>query len=162
LKAIIAIPILTVMVAACADAGDRADVPATASTEAATTYAPNLGVDLQQMQRQESGLYIQELQQGTGEPLRAGQTAVVHYTGWLPDGREFDSSRGPGGSPFQLVVGRGDVIRGWDEGLQGMRPGGRRRLVLPPSLAYGVQGAGGGVIPPNATLVFDVELVEVR
>jgi FKBP-type peptidyl-prolyl cis-trans isomerase FkpA len=153
------IPICVAVTAAgCADAGDR---NAVASSEVATTYAPALNVDLQRMTRQESGLYMQDLQEGSGEPLRAGQRAVVSYTGWLPDGREFDSSRQPGREPFQVAVGAGEVIAGWDEGLQGMRPGGRRLLVLPPSLAYGTAGAG-GVIPPNATLIFDVELLEVR
>ena len=101
---------------------------------------------------------------GTGEPIKSGQIAVVHYTGWLYDsaaadhhGQQFDSSR-THGSPFRFPVGGGRVIRGWDEGVVGMKVGGRRELVIPPDLGYGAQGAG-GVIPPNATLLFDVELL---
>jgi FKBP-type peptidyl-prolyl cis-trans isomerase FkpA len=161
---IIALAVATVSIAACGDAADREAAPAApavASTEVTTTYARDLDVDLTRMTRLESGLYIEDLQEGAGEPVEAGQTALVQYTGWLPDGTQFDTSRQPGRRPFDVVVGAGEVIQGWDEGLQGMRVGGRRRLVIPPALAYGTEGAG-GVIPPNATLVFDVELVEVR
>jgi FKBP-type peptidyl-prolyl cis-trans isomerase FkpA len=140
---------------------DRAPAPAVASPDVTTTYAPELNVDLTNMTRLESGLYIQDLAEGEGEAVEAGQVALVQYTGWLPDGTLFDSSRQPGRSPFDLVVGRGEVIEGWDQGLPGMRVGGRRLLVIPPTLGYGTEGAG-GVIPPNATLIFDVELVEVR
>jgi FKBP-type peptidyl-prolyl cis-trans isomerase len=140
---------------------DRAAPPAIASSEVATTYAPELNVDLSRMTRLESGLHLEDLEEGRGEPVQAGQMVLVHYTGWLADGSRFDSSREPGRRPFDLVVGRGEVIEGWEQGLVGMREGGRRMLVIPPSLGYGTRGAG-GVIPPNATLVFDVELVEVR
>jgi FKBP-type peptidyl-prolyl cis-trans isomerase FkpA len=104
---------------------------------------------------------------GTGATATAGSRVTVRYTGWLYDpgqpenkGRQFDSSGTGTLSPF--VLGAGSVIRGWDQGLVGMRVGGQRRLVIPPELAYGSQGAGGGVIPPNATLVFDCELVAVQ
>jgi FKBP-type peptidyl-prolyl cis-trans isomerase len=107
-----------------------------------------------------------DLQEGTGAMATSGQTASVNYTGWLyednaPDnkGKQFDSSIGRG--PFEFRLGAGQVIRGWDQGVQGMKVGGQRRLVLPPEFAYGARGAG-GVIPPNATLVFDVELLGVR
>jgi FKBP-type peptidyl-prolyl cis-trans isomerase FkpA len=133
--------------------------PALNSPDVATTYAPALGVDLAQMTRTESGLHIHDLEVGTGNVAAAGDRVVVHYTGWLADGSRFDSS--VGASPFEVVIGTGEVIRGWDEGIPGMRAGGRRRLVIPPALAYGAQGAG-GVIPPGATLIFDVELLEVR
>jgi FKBP-type peptidyl-prolyl cis-trans isomerase len=107
-----------------------------------------------------------DLSDGTGPMAASGKTATVNYTGWLysetaPDnkGKQFDSSIGRG--PFSFRLGAGQVIRGWDQGVQGMKVGGQRRLVLPPDFAYGTSGAG-SVIPPNATLVFDVELLEVR
>jgi FKBP-type peptidyl-prolyl cis-trans isomerase FkpA len=112
-------------------------------------------------------LDITDLRVGTGPSVTAGQTAVVHYTGWLwsdtaPEnkGGKFDSSRDRG-EPFAFRVGGRQVIAGWDQGVAGMQVGGERRLVIPPELGYGARGAG-GVIPPNATLVFDVELVDVR
>lgn len=108
----------------------------------------------------DSGLKFDDLAVGDGEQAAAGQRVVVHYTGWLSDGRKFDSSVDRN-EPFSFALGRGQVIRGWDEGVAGMRVGGKRRLTIPPQLGYGAQGAG-GVIPPNATLVFDVELLEIR
>ncbi len=107
-----------------------------------------------------SGLHYEDEVEGTGTSPQRGQTAVVHYTGWLTDGTKFDSSRDRG-QPFSFVVGRGQVIKGWDEGVTTMKIGGKRRLTLPPDLGYGARGAG-GVIPANATLIFDVELLEVR
>jgi FKBP-type peptidyl-prolyl cis-trans isomerase FkpA len=105
---------------------------------------------------------------GTGEGISAGQKAVVHYTGWLyepgkPDhkGKQFDSSR-ERGKPFRFIIGAGGVIKGWEEGVQGMQPGGQRQLVIPASLGYGERGAGQGVIPPNATLLFDIELLAIE
>jgi FKBP-type peptidyl-prolyl cis-trans isomerase FkpA len=107
-----------------------------------------------------------DLQEGTGPMAVSGQTATVNYTGWLfsesaPEnkGTKFDSSIGRG--PFAFRLGAGQVIRGWDQGVQGMKVGGQRRLVLPPEFAYGARGAG-GIIPPNATLVFDVELLDIK
>ncbi len=109
-----------------------------------------------------SGLQFCEIEQGSGESPAAGQTIVVHYTGWLEaDGTKFDSSV-DGGTPFSFTIGLGQVIAGWDEGLATMQIGGQRRLIIPPDLAYGEAGAGGGAIPPNATLIFDVELLEVQ
>lgn len=108
-----------------------------------------------------------DLQVGTGAEATSGRLVTVHYAGWLyqagaPDnkGQLFDSS--VGGQPFTFLLGAGQVIRGWDQGVAGMRVGGLRRLVIPPDLAYGSAGAGSGVIPPNATLVFDVELIGVQ
>lgn len=106
-----------------------------------------------------SGLIYEELVKGEGTPARSGDSVVVHYTGWLTDGRKFDSSLDRN-EPFSFVLGRGNVIAGWDEGVEGMQVGGRRTLTIPPNLGYGPYGAG-GVIPPNATLVFEVELIEV-
>jgi peptidylprolyl isomerase len=108
----------------------------------------------------ESGLQYYDLQPGTGPSPGPGQTAVVHYTGWLQDGTKFDSSLDRG-EPFEFAVGAGQVIPGWDEGVASMQVGGRRQLVIPSDLGYGQQGAG-GVIPPDATLIFEVELLEVK
>ena len=107
-----------------------------------------------------SGLVIEDLTVGGGAVAAAGQQATVHYTGWLTSGRKFDSSKDRN-QPFAFPLGGGRVIAGWDEGVQGMRVGGVRKLTIPPELGYGASGAG-GVIPPNATLVFDVELVDIR
>jgi FKBP-type peptidyl-prolyl cis-trans isomerase FkpA len=104
-----------------------------------------------------SGLIIEDLQVGTGAEAAAGQYVSVHYTGWLTDGTKFDSSKDRG-DPFEFPLGAGHVIRGWDEGVQGMKVGGSRKLTIPSNLGYGPRGAG-GVIPPNATLVFEVELL---
>lgn len=106
-------------------------------------------------------LQIEDLQVGEGPAAQAGDTLSVHYTGWLEDGTQFDSSRDRG-QPFQFTLGQGGVIAGWDEGLVGMQVGGVRRLTIPPDKAYGTTGAGGGLIPPNATLVFEIELLEIR
>ncbi|MDR2240381.1 MAG: FKBP-type peptidyl-prolyl cis-trans isomerase [Zoogloeaceae bacterium] len=106
-----------------------------------------------------SGLIYEELTIGNGEAAAPGQTVSVHYTGWLTDGTKFDSSKDRD-EPFDFPLGAGYVIRGWDEGVQGMRPGGVRKLTIPPELGYGARGAG-GVIPPHATLVFEVELIDI-
>lgn len=164
---------LLALAAACAPADDAAttaddaqdsapsaaaDAPASGSAIAGS-YAAELNVDPVVMTRTESGLYYQDIATGEGPAVQSGQTVRVHYTGWLPDGTEFDSSR-DGDEPLEVTVGVGVVIAGWDEGLQGMQVGGQRKLVIPPNLAYGDRGAG-GVIPPGATLVFDVELMEI-
>ena len=106
-----------------------------------------------------SGLVIEDLEVGAGETAVAGRMVSVHYTGWLTDGRKFDSSKDRN-DPFNFPLAAGHVIRGWDEGVQGMQEGGKRKLTIPPQLGYGARGAG-GVIPPNATLVFEVELLKV-
>ncbi|MDO8914487.1 MAG: FKBP-type peptidyl-prolyl cis-trans isomerase [Coriobacteriia bacterium] len=97
---------------------------------------------------------------GTGAEAVSGKTVSVHYTGWLTDGTKFDSSVDRG-TPFEFQLGQGRVIRGWDEGVAGMKIGGKRKLTIPPEMGYGARGSG-SVIPPNATLVFDVELLGVR
>jgi len=109
--------------------------------------------------RTRSGLEYWDIVVGTGDTAVAGQSVQVHYTGWLTNGRKFDSSVDRG-RPFSFPLGAGQVIRGWDEGVAGMKVGGKRQLRIPPDLGYGPRGAG-GVIPPNATLIFDVELLEV-
>ena len=106
-----------------------------------------------------SGLIIEDVVVGSGDEARAGQSVSVHYTGWLIDGRKFDSSKDRG-DPFEFSLGARRVIAGWDEGVVGMKIGGTRRLTIPPELGYGARGAG-GVIPPNATLVFEVELLAI-
>ena len=122
-------------------------------------FAQELGIDMESMTHLPSGLAFQDMVVGDGDEAVAGKAAVVHYTGWLEDGTKFDSS--VGGAPFTFNVGGGQVIQGWDEGVPGMKVGGKRKLVLPADLGYGKYGSP-PVIPPNATLVFEVELLEVR
>jgi len=102
---------------------------------------------------------IETTKPGTGDGAKDGDTLVVHYTGTLTDGKQFDSSRGR--APFEVTLGQRRVIAGWEQGLQGMKKGETRKLTIPPELGYGARGAG-GAIPPNATLVFDVELLEIK
>jgi FKBP-type peptidyl-prolyl cis-trans isomerase FkpA len=131
------------------DSGDPAKV----------TYSPELGVDLAAMEHRDSGLYLQDLQPGTGDEATLGRKVTVHYTGWLPEGKQFDSSRSAGRTPFSFTPGQHGVIAGWEEGIVGMKVGGVRKLVIPSSLGYGAQG--NGPIPPNSVLVFDVELLSI-
>jgi len=142
--------LLLLLLPACRTGGDKTG----------EGFSPELGVDTSKMTKMSSGLLYQDVAVGQGEEATPGRTAVVHYTGWLPDGKKFDSSRDRG-EPFSFPLGAGQVIAGWDQGVAGMRVGGRRKLVIPPDLGYGSQGAP-PVIPPGATLVFDVELLEVH
>ena len=123
------------------------------------TFAPALAIDLDKMTETASGLRYQDVASGSGTPAASGHEVAVHYTGWLTNGEKFDSSRDRG-APYSFPLGRGRVIAGWDEGVAGMRPGGRRKLLIPAKLAYGPQAVG--PIPANSVLVFDVELVSVR
>lgn len=119
-----------------------------------------LGPDAEGFYTSSTGLKFRDLSKGDGPRPRVGQTVVVHYTGWLTNGKKFDSSVDRG-EPFEFVLGTGQVIKGWDEGVKGMNIGGKRRLTIPPQLGYGKQGAGNS-IPPDATLVFEVELLGVK
>lgn len=130
-----------------------AQTPSTEASDLMTTE------ENQEVVTTPSGLQYVELEEGTGATPQAGQTVVVHYTGTLTDGTKFDSSLDRN-RPFSFQLGQGRVIRGWDEGISTMQVGGKRRLIIPPDLGYGARGAG-GVIPPNATLIFDVELLRI-
>jgi FKBP-type peptidyl-prolyl cis-trans isomerase FkpA len=139
--------------AACGPRGERA-LPASGG------FSAELGIDTMTLVRTASGLRFVDVAKGQGEEASAGRVATVHYTGWLTDGKKFDSSRDRG-EPFSFAIGAQQVIAGWDEGVAGMRVGGRRKLVIPPDLGYGAAGAPPD-IPPNAVLVFDVELMDVK
>jgi FKBP-type peptidyl-prolyl cis-trans isomerase FkpA len=142
---------LLFLLAAC-----RGDAPA----GGAGGFAAELAIDTAALTRTSTGLRYQDVTVGAGDEATAGRTAVVHYTGWLPDGKKFDSSRDRG-EPFSFPLGAGQVIPGWDQGVAGMKVGGRRKLVIPSELGYGAQGAPPD-IPPNSTLIFDVELLGVQ
>lgn len=130
-----------------------------AANRVATDYASALDIDLATMEyRRHSGLFVEDVVTGEGARADSGDIVTVHYTGRLSTGRMFDSSR-ERGDPFEVAIGYGRVIDGWDQGIAGMRVGGQRRLVIPPALGYGAGGQG--PIPGNATLVFDVELLDV-
>ena len=128
-----------------------------ASDPALLFYAAELEIDLADFERTSSGLYIQDVEPGEGPIARRTSRVWIHYVGWLPDGTVFDGSLG--GDPYHLRLGGNEVIRGWNEGIVGMRRGGVRRLVVRPSLGYGSSGRGD--VPPGATLVFRLELVDV-
>ena len=163
-----ALALLGAPLAACNRGRDAAADSAAAAAAAATpanpdpaqnAYAPALGVDLAKLTKLESGVLYQDVAVGTGAEAKYNTRVTVHYTGWLPNGRQFDSSRN--GTPFEFTIGAKEVIRGWDEGVPGMKVGGRRKLVLPAALGYGADGAPPD-IPPNSVLVFDVELLDVK
>lgn len=132
---------------------------AQASTTPTTNASDLMTDENQNVVTTASGLKYVDVVEGTGATPEAGQTVFVHYTGTLEDGTKFDSSRDRN-RPFSFRLGAGQVIKGWDEGLSTMKVGGQRRLIIPPELGYGARGAG-GVIPPNATLIFDVELLKI-
>jgi FKBP-type peptidyl-prolyl cis-trans isomerase len=160
-----AIALTALLITACSrNEQPQAEAPAPApevaaeSPAEATTDTGSQAMSLQKI----------DLTPGNGAEIKSGQNALVHYTGWLFDaaapenkGAKFDSSMDRN-QPFEFPIGGGMVIPGWDQGVAGMKVGGKRRLVIPPELGYGSRGAGGGLIPPGATLVFDVELVEIR
>jgi FKBP-type peptidyl-prolyl cis-trans isomerase FkpA len=150
-----------------ATSGDKKTPPAATAQATATTPAkdttgasmPGTPAGAAAEVTTPSGLKYQDLVLGDGAVAEPGKRVSVHYSGWLTDKTPFDSSV-ERGKPFDFVLGQGQVIRGWDEGIKGMRVHGKRRLTIPPDLGYGPQGAG-GVIPPNATLIFEVELLDV-
>ena len=129
------------------------------ASKANVTLAQNTNSE-KKMVTTDSGLQYEDIKEGDGASPQKGQTVVVHYTGTLENGKKFDSSRDRG-QPFSFRIGVGEVIKGWDEGVGSMKVGGQRKLIIPPDLGYGARGAG-GVIPPNATLVFDVELLDIK
>lgn len=152
-----AVALAGLALAGCQEAGvDQSTLPP--EHRVAEDYHASLRVDLEEMERRPTGLYVQDLVEGEGARADSGDIVTVHYTGWLPTGRTFDSSRDRD-TPFEVAIGYGRVIDGWDQGIAGMRVGGQRRLVIPPALGYGAQGRG--PIPGGSTLVFDVELLDV-
>ena len=156
---------LLLLAAACTQGGPDSPIMRQATGTALAVappeelnYHPDLQVEIAAMRKLPSGVLLQDLVDGAGDSVAAGTTVLVRYSGWLPDGTLFDSNADA--TPFQFRVGAGMVIPGWDDGLVGMKTGGRRKLVIPPDLGYGADGMD--VIPPNATLVFDVEVLEIR
>ena len=149
----LAFPLLIGLVACSSDARS-------ARRPSSEAFAKELGIDTTALKRTASGLRYEDVEVGRGVEATPGRTVLVHYTGWLASGEKFDSSRDRG-EPFSFPLGQGQVIPGWEEGVAGMRVRGRRKLVIPPALGYGDAGAP-PAIPPGATLVFDVELLDVR
>jgi FKBP-type peptidyl-prolyl cis-trans isomerase len=147
--------LLGFLLAACASGG----APNAANPVAAAHFAPPLGVDLSAMRLTGRGVYVRDLVVGQGATAARGSSVKVRYAAWLADGTPVDSTAAREG-PIAFVVGRGRTIAGWDDGIPGMRVGGRRQLVIPPALGYGRNGSG--PIPPDAVLVFTVDLVDAR
>lgn len=150
---------MLMMLAACSSAAPAAGVQAPAAAPEAVTFAPSLEVDLAAMQRLSSGVYVRDIRVGEGPGIVRGDQVAVRYAGWLPDGTMFDAIVPPA-TPREFRLGDREVIRGWDSGMVGMKAGGQRQIVVPPSLGYGARRVD--KIPPNSTLVFLVELVSVR
>ena len=148
---------MLVATGACASAGGGAAL--TTRPMESIPFASTLGVDLARMTKTPAGVYYRDIEVGTGPVLRGREDVLVHYTGWLTNGVKFDSNT-VDDRPLTVPLGRGRAIKGWDEGLAGMRVGGRRQLVIPPELGYGSNRAG--VIPPDAVLVFDIRVLSVK
>ena len=147
--------VLVVLVALFASAQTPAKKPATRPNTNAPTKVTGDGV------KTDDGLQYWDIRVGNGETAKEGSRVRVHYTGWLTTGKKFDSSV-DAGQPFDFIIGNGEVIKGWDEGVAGMRVNGKRQLRIPPTLAYGEKGTEDGSIPPNATLIFDVQLLAIQ
>lgn len=160
---VLVVCVLVLIVAQVVDQGKTSSAIASplSTSESGTLVALSLEdvANKEDVKTTDSGLRYVEVEEGDGEVPQPGQTVVVHYTGSLADGTKFDSSRDRD-RPFSFKLGQGQVIKGWEEGISTMRVGGRRQLIIPPELGYGQKGAG-GVIPPNATLIFDVELLRI-
>ncbi len=152
----LAAAVISIAFTACASGG--AAVPPPRSVEA-TSFAASLDVDLSKMTKTASGLYYRDIEVGTGMLVKGRMDVRVHYTGWLTNGVKFDSNTGDD-QPLVVPIGRGQAIKGWDEGIQGMRAGGRRQLVIPSELGYG--SSHSGTIPPDAVLVFDIRVVSAK
>ncbi|HEY2163227.1 MAG TPA: FKBP-type peptidyl-prolyl cis-trans isomerase [Gemmatimonadaceae bacterium] len=156
------VPVFLALLAACGGSGGGSGATAVTTTVPQpiagdverTQFAAALDVHLDQMVKRASGLYVQDLTTGTGSFASRGRTAIVRFTGWRADGKQFDDGE------ITIVLGSKQTIAAWEEGLLGMRVGGKRRLVVPPNLGYGVRGAGND-IPPNTVLVFDMTLTSV-
>ena len=157
LRRAVALPVLGVaaLLSACGSDSTAPDIP---SNPAVETYASSLGVTIANMTRKTDNLYVQDIVVGTGAEAVAGRVIRVTYTGWLINGNRFDTN--VGGAAFSFTLGAQQVIAGWDQGVLGMKVGGKRKLVIGSALGYGNQGQG--PIPANATLVFDVELLGVQ
>ncbi len=153
-KYVVAILIVLVLTAVFVLAQTTAKNPTAPNTNAPTKVTGD-GV------RAPSGLVYWDIRVGNGEVAKEGSHVRVHYAGWLPNGKKFDSSV-DAGKPFDFTIGNGEVIKGWEEGVAGMRVGGKRQLRIPPALGYGADGTPDGTIPPNANLIFDVQLLGVQ
>jgi FKBP-type peptidyl-prolyl cis-trans isomerase len=153
-KYIIAAAIILALGAVFVLAQSAAKKPATPNTDSPTKVTGE-GV------KTDSGLIYWDIRVGNGQPAKEGSHVRVHYTGWLTTGKKFDSSV-DAGKPFDFTIGNGEVIKGWEEGVAGMKVGGKRQLRIPPALGYGADGTPGGPIPPNAILIFDVQLLAVQ
>jgi FKBP-type peptidyl-prolyl cis-trans isomerase FkpA len=152
--------VAAVLSAGCYDSAQKSDSVSSTTTSGTTSAVPNTADGAGgKVHKLASGLQYEDIVVGSGKMAEPGMNVSVHYTGWLPDGLEFDSSK-RSGQPLKFQLGSGRVIQGWEEGIKGMRIGGKRKLTIPPDMAYGASGSG--PIPPNATLLFDVELVDVQ
>jgi len=163
-RRVVALAALALVALGCRDTGRAGEAAESMNAEPApvqmdTDFAEVLDVDLDSMTRTESGLYYEDLDPGSGLAAREGHVLKTHYTGWLTTGEEFGTSRG--GEPYSFQLGRHQVPRGIEEGVTGMRIGGVRRLVVPPSLGYGARGQP-PTIPPSATLVYEIELLDIQ
>jgi len=153
-RTLIAAAVASALLGACTSS-EPADAP---SNPATGSYASSLGIDIAEFTKFTDHVYYRDITVGTGAQAGSGNTIRVNYTGWLPNGQQFDSNAG--GSPFQFVLGTGFVIDGWDQGIAGMHAGGKRRLLIGSAAGYGRTGRGS--IPPNSTMIFDVELLNVQ